>query len=84
MIKELLKLFHRKKVYKKLRFKWPKSKENHEAQFPQFSIFIGQKSIFRRYCVQNVKDGVQIQAYNTNNAIANNFGQFILVNVKKN
>ena len=35
-----------------------KSKENHEAQFPKFSIFIGQKSIFRRYCIQNGEDGI--------------------------
>ena len=31
-----------------------KSQENHEAQFPKFSVFIGQKSIFRHYCTQNV------------------------------
>ena len=37
-----------------------KSQENHEAQFPNFSVFIGQKSIFRPYCIQNVKDGIQI------------------------
>ena len=37
--------------------------ENHEAQFPKFCVFIGQKSIFRRYCIQNVKDGVKTQVY---------------------
>ena len=35
-----------------------KSKENHEAQFPKFSAFIGQKSIFRRHCIQIVEDGM--------------------------
>ena len=38
-----------------------KSQENHDAQFPKFSAFIGQKSIFYRYCIQNFKDGIQIQ-----------------------
>ena len=47
-------------------------------------FFIGQKSIFRRYCIQNVKDGIQFQVYNINNDIANHFGQFILVKVEKN
>jgi len=37
------------------------SEESYEAQFQNFSVFIGQKSIFRRYCIQNVKDGTQIQ-----------------------
>ena len=37
-----------------------KPKENHEAQFPKFRVFIGQKSLFRHYCIQNVKDGIQI------------------------
>ena len=38
-----------------------KSLENHEAQFPKFSVFICQKSIFRRYCIQNVEDGIQLK-----------------------
>ena len=61
-----------------------KSLENHEAQFRKFSVFIGQKSIFRHYCIQNFKDRIQIQVYNINNEIVNHFGQFILVKVKKN
>jgi len=32
-----------------------KSYENHEAQFPKFSVFNGHKSIFCPYCIQNVK-----------------------------
>ena len=39
-----------------------KSYENQEAQFTKFSVFVGQKSIFCGYCVQNVKDGIEIQA----------------------
>ena len=54
------------------------------ARFPKFSVFISQKSIFRRYCIQNVKDRIQIQVYNINNDTANHFSQFILVKVKKN
>ena len=54
-----------------------RSLENHEAQFPKFSVCIGQKSIFRRYCIQDVKDGIQIQVYNINNESVNHFSQFI-------
>ena len=53
-----------------------KSYENHEAQFPKFIVFLGQKSIFRRYCIQNAKDGIQIQVYNTNNEGVSHFSQF--------
>ena len=56
-----------------------KSLKAQEAQFPNYSVFIGQKSIFRHYCSQNVKDGIQIQVYNSNNEIVNHFGRFILV-----
>jgi len=61
-----------------------KSKENHEAQFPKSSIFIGQKPIIHCYCIQNGKDGIQIQVYNSNNESINHFSQFITVEVKKN
>ena len=47
-------------------------------------MFIGQKSVFRRYCIQNVIDGIQIQVYNINNESVNHFSQFISVTVKKN
>ena len=47
-------------------------------------FFIGQKSIFRRYCTQNVKDCIQIQAYDINNKSVNHFSQFISLKVKKN
>ena len=42
------------------------------------------KSIFRHYCIQNVKDGIQIQVYNINNESVNHFSQFISVKVKNN
>ena len=36
-----------------------KSYENHEAQFPRFSVFYWAKSMFRRYCSRNVKDRIK-------------------------
>ena len=51
---------------------------------PKFSDFIGQKSIFRRYCIPNVKDGIQIQVYNIFNECLTRFSQFISDKVKKN
>ena len=60
------------------------SSQNHEAQFPKFSVFIRQKSMLRRYYIQNVKDGIHIQVYNVNNESVNHFSQFISVKVKKN
>ena len=57
-------------------------KKTTRLNFQNIVFFIGQKSIFRRHCIQNAKDGIQIQVYNINNDIANHFGQFILVKVK--
>ena len=45
---------------------------------------MGQKSVFRRYCFQNVKDRIQIQVYNIINESVNHCSQFISVKVKKN
>ena len=39
--------------------------------------------VFRRYCIQTVKDGIQIQVYNSNNESVNHFSHFISVKVKK-
>ena len=47
-------------------------------------MFIGQTSVVRRYCIQNVKDGIQIHVYNINNEILNHCSQLISVKVKKN
>ena len=40
--------------------------------------------MFRSYCIQNVKDEIQVQVYNIDNDIVSHFSQFILVSVKKN
>ena len=45
---------------------------------------MAKKSVFRRYCIQNVKDGIQIHAYNIINDSVNHSSQFISVEVKKN
>ena len=45
---------------------------------------MGQKSVVRRYCIQNVKDGIQIQVLNIINESVNHSSQFISVEVKKN
>jgi len=45
---------------------------------------MGKKLVFCRYCIQNAKDGIQVQAYNINKEIESHFGHSILVKVKKN
>ena len=40
--------------------------------------------MFRRYCIQNVKDGIQIQVYNVINESVYHSSQFTLVKFKKN
>ena len=60
------------------------SEENHEAQFPKCSVFIDQNSTCCHYCIQNVKDEIQIQVYNVNNESLNHFSQFISVKAKRN
>ena len=47
-------------------------------------FFIGQKAVFRRYCIQNVVDGIKIQVYNIISDSVNHSSQFISVKVKKN
>ena len=47
-------------------------------------FFIGQKAVFRCYCIQNVVDGIKIQVYNIINDSVNHSSQFISVKVKKN
>ena len=49
----------------------------------KIKCFFGQKSIFRRYCTQNVKDRIQTQVCNINNGSLTNFSQSISVKVKK-
>ena len=59
------------------------SYEFYEAQFPKFNAFNGQMSIFRRYCIQNFKDEIQIQLYNINNESVSHFSQRISVKGKR-
>ena len=54
------------------------------AQFPNLSVFIGKKSGFRRYRIQNVKDGLQIQVYNISKDSVHHSCQFISIKFKKN
>ena len=50
----------------------------------KFCVFIDQKSIFHLYCFYNVKNGIQLPAYNINKECVNHFSQFISIKVKKN
>ena len=61
-----------------------KSYENQEAQFPKLSIFIGLKSPFLHYCIQNVKARIQIQVYKFSKDRVNYFSQFTSEKGKKN
>ena len=56
----------------------------YEAQFPKLSVFIGQISVFRRCCIENVKDRILIQVYNIINESVNHSSKFISVKGKKN
>ena len=55
-----------------------------QAQFAKLNAFIGQKSMFRHYCIQNVEGGTHISVYKINNESVIHFRQYILVKVKKN
>ena len=52
--------------------------------FQILSVLIGKKSVFRRYCIQNFKDRIQIRVCNIINESVNHSSQFISVKVKKN
>ena len=45
-------------------------------------LVLAKKSIFNRYIIQNVKDGIQIQVYNINNESVDHYSQFISVKAK--
>ena len=70
-----------------MKLKSSKSEENRKKitrlNFKKLSVFIGQRSVFRRYCIQNVKDGIQIQVYNIINESVNHSSQFTSEKVKK-
>ena len=61
-----------------------KSYENYEAQFPKLRIFIGQKSIFQHYYIQDIKDGIQIRVYTINKESVVHFASLFHLKVKKN
>ena len=61
-----------------------KFSENYEAQFSKLNNFIGQKLIFRHYCIQIVKVGIKIRICNINNEFVTHFSQFNLEKVEKN
>ena len=44
---------------------------------------LGKTSLFHRYCIQNVKDGIQIQVYNISNESVYHSSQVNSVKVKK-
>ena len=71
-----------------MKLKWPKSYDNLKKitrlQVPKLSVFIGQKLIFRHYCIQNVKDRIQIREHKITNKIVAIFSRFISVKFKKN
>ena len=49
----------------------------------KIKCFIGLKSIFGHYCIQNVKDGIQIRVYTINKGSVAHFSQFVSVKVMK-
>ena len=48
-----------------MRLKWPKSKS--QGSISKISVLVGEKSISRHYCIQNVEDGIQIRVYKLSN-----------------
>ena len=46
-------------------------------------MVFGKKLIFRRFCIVNATDRIQIEVYNINNESVNHFSQFISAKVKK-
>ena len=60
-----------------------KSLENHEVQFPTYSVFVGQKSILRHCYAQNFKDRIQIRVFKIKKDRVTSFCQFFSVEVKK-
>ena len=67
-----------------MRLQWPKSYENHKAQFPKLNFFVDHKSILHHYYIQNVKDGIQIRAYEIMKESVTHFSRFILVKTSEN
>ena len=77
-------------IRKKFIRKWGSNRQNlkkiirkSRGSISKIKCFLGQKSLFRSYCIQNVKDGIQIQVYNIISENVNHSSQFISVKVKK-
>ena len=51
--------------------------ENHKAQSPKLSIFVGQKLILHHYYIQNIIDATQIRVHKIIKERATHFSQFI-------
>ena len=51
---------------------------------PKIKCLYWAKFIFRHYCIQNVKHGIQIQICNINNECLSHFSQCIPEKIKKN
>jgi len=47
-------------------------------------MFLLAQNRYRRYCIQNANDRIQIQVQNSNNESVHHFSQFTSVKVKKN
>ena len=77
---------------KKFVRKWSSNNQNLKkilrkslGSISKIKCFIDQKLIFHHNCIQNVKDGIQIQVYNVRNECLTHFShQFISEKVKKN
>ena len=71
-----------------MRLKWSKSLDNRKKimrhNFQKLVFVLAKNLYFVIIAFKNIKDGIQIQIHNINNEIANHFGLFILVEVKKN
>ena len=59
------------------RLKLKKILRKSRGSVSKIKCFIDQKLIFRHYCIQNVKDEIQIQVFNINNECLTHFSQFI-------
>ena len=67
----------------KLSKSWENRKKITRLNSQKLVFLWAKKSVFRRYCIQNVKDGIQIHAYKIINDSVNHSSQFISVKVKK-
>ena len=60
-----------------------KSLEKQEAEFPKLNVFVGQNSIFRHCCFQNVRDGIPSRLYKINKGRVTDCSQSNSVKLRK-